>query len=271
MSENGKIIRYFGGKGGVFIDTLLPYFPKSDIYIEPFGGSATMLLNQRTPIEIYNDMYENVYSLFKVISSIEMFPLFQRKCELAFFSEQLREESKKALKGDLSIIDRAFHYFYINRTSRNGVGGFCVNLSIRRGMAKSTSDFLSCVDGLEAFYQRLKSVIFMNRDALDIINEFDKKNVFFYLDPPYHHSTRGSTRYPCDMTDEKQAQFLGLIVKSNAKVLISGYDCEYYKVLEENGWWKESFAVKTVSADNKPKSKIETIWGNYEKPISSLF
>lgn len=260
-------IKYYGGKNNM-LKQILQYFPKFEdyhVYLEPFGGSAGVLLSQPLGhVEIYNDLYNNVYSLYKVISDKELFIKFKEKCDLAIYHEQVSCEYRDLLKNnDLDIIDRAFYYWYVNRSRHNGIGGFSTNCYIRRGMSKSTSDFLSCIDRLKEIHDRLSAVMILNRDALEVIKKFDAPNVFIYSDSPYHWSTRTSSRYPVDMDNDKQQEYLNLLLTLKSKVLISGYDCDAYKILENNGWNKITFDVKTTSGDFKKKTKQETLWKNY--------
>jgi DNA adenine methylase len=260
-------IKYFGGKGTMF-NNILEYFPKREeynTYIEPFGGSYSIgLKKEPVEIEIYNDMEQNVYSLYKVLSDPDMFRVFKEKCDLALYSEDLRSEFKENLKReDLPIVERAFCFFYVNRTSHNGVGGFSRNTYIRRGMSKSISDFLSSIDRLDELHNRLSRVIVTNTDGIELINKYNTSNVFLYCDPPYEQSTRTSTRYKVDMNREQHVAFLHAVMISDAKILISGYDCELYDLLEKGGWNKVSFDVKTIDGNFKPKTKTEYLFYNY--------
>jgi len=260
-------IKYFGGKGTMF-KNIIQYFPDKteyDIYIEPFGGSFSIGL-QKEPhvIEIYNDLEKNVYSLYKVLSDPEHFKKFKEKCDIILYDDNIRKEFKDLLKKDnLDIIDRAFYFFYVNRTSHNGIGGYSINTVIRRSMSKSVSDFLSSIDRLPELHDRLSRVIVSNTDGIDLIKRYDTPKAFFYCDPPYHQSTRTSTRYDVDMNDETQKKFLNTVIESKAKILISGYDCDEYSILEKNGFKKNSFDVKTISGTFKRKTKIEILWKNY--------
>jgi len=262
-------IRYFGGKGNGLCKRLLSYFPdnyKEMNYLEPFGGSAAVLFDKEiSPIEIYNDIEENVYSLFKVLSDKDLFKEFKDKCDLTPYSKQIMEEFKLSLREDnLSILERAYKYFIVNRTAYNGHGGFSASPVIRRKMSKSVSDYLSTVDRLYDIHQRLSKVIIHNRDAVDLIKKYDKENWMLYLDPPYHWSTRTAARYKEDMDVEKQQEFLNALIGcENAKILVSGYDCEEYDILVDNGWNKISFEVKTQNTNREGKTKVETIWFNY--------
>jgi DNA adenine methylase len=260
-------IRYFGSKGG-FYNKIIEQFPKEpyDIYVEPYGGTYIVGLQKpEVPVEIYNDLEQNVYSLYKVIGDKKMFEEFKQKCDLSLYSEDLRNEYKSELKNELSLVDRAFYFFYVNRTSHNGIGGFSMNSSIRRKMSKATSDYLSCIDRLPELHQRLSKVMITNMDGVKLIEKYkDKPNCLIYADPPYHQSTRTGARYKQDMDDKQQEQFVESVLNSKAKILISGYDCELYDRLTENGFTKIQFEVKTIDGNFNPKTKTETLWKNYE-------
>lgn len=260
-------IKYFGGKNGMFKE-IFKYYPDPntyETYIEPFGGSYALglKLDPIPKVEIYNDLEQNVYSLYKVLSDKELFDKFKNKCDLYPYSEDFREEFKNKLKEELSILDRAFYYFYVNRTSHNGIGGFSMNLIPRRNMAKSVSDFLSTVDRLPELHQRLSRVIVTNKDGIELIKKHDREDTFIYCDPPYDHSTRTNYRYKVDMDNDLQNKFLDSVINSKSKILISGYNCELYSKLEDMGFKRIDFDVNTVDGNRKPKTKTESLWMNY--------
>lgn len=256
-------IKYFGGKGTMF-NKIFEHFPENyTTYIEPFGGSFSMGLKQECPIEIYNDLEQNVYSLYKVIADKFKFDEFKFMADLHPYSEDFRKDFKDKLKDEnITDVERAFYFYYVNRTSRNGVGGFSTNMVIRRNMSKSTSDYLSSVDRLLELHQRLSKVIILNRDGLSIIEKYNDPNTLIYCDPPYHHKTRTNFRYKQDMTNDEQLLFLDVVNKSKSKILISGYKNDVYDEYLKD-WEEISFVVKTISGNFKKKNKIETLWRNY--------
>ena len=261
-------IRYYGSKGG-FYNKIIEHFPETeyDTYIEPYGGTYIVgLMSNPAKVQIYNDLEQNVYSLYKVLSDKEMFNQFKEKCDLVFYSEDIRKECKENLKNDeLSLVDRAFNFFYANRTSHNGIGGFSMNSSIRRKMSKAVSDYLSCVDRLPELHQRLSKVMITNMDGVKLIEKYkNEPSCLIYADPPYEQSTRTNARYKEDMDRDGHIKFLDSVIDSKAKILISGYDCELYNRLTDNGFIKVHFDVKTVDGNHKPKTKTETLWKNYE-------
>lgn len=261
-------IRYYGGKS-LIINKLKEYFPKDfDTYVEPFGGSFSVGLTVDCPNMVYNDLDLNVFALYRVLNDSHLFSIFKQRCDLAVYSENFRQLYKQRLKDHdyENIVDKAFYFFYVNRTSHNGHGGFSINTSIRRNMSKSVSDFLSSIDRLPELHEKLSKVIISNTDGIKLINKFDRNNCFIYLDPPYHRSTRGSAKYDVDMDDNQQEDLIKTVLGvRQAKCLLSGYDCDLYSNLEKSGWNKESFEVKTTDSKMNSKTKIETVWFNYNR------
>ena len=61
------VLRYPGAKNRI-ADWIVQYFPKHDVYLEPFCGSAAVLLNkEQSRLETINDIDDNVTNLFKVL------------------------------------------------------------------------------------------------------------------------------------------------------------------------------------------------------------
>ena len=255
-------IKYYGGKT-IMNKEIIKHFPfptEYDVYCEGFGGGASILFNKEIdPVEVYNDLGQNVYSLFKVLSNKEMFERLKEKMDIALYSAQLRQEYKEMLKrDDLSLEERAYCFLYVNRTSFNGVGGFSTTLSIRRGMARSASDFLSMVEGLPQVHQRLSRVIVENRDIIDFIEKYDNERTFFYLDPPYVKETRKSSQnYEVEMSNEEHERLIDTVLKAKGKFLISGYYHPIYDKLETK------FERIDFKSPNSGSTAIESLWKNY--------
>lgn len=259
-------IKYFGSKGG-FYNKIIEFFPPMDeihTYIEPFGGSYSVGFKKDiVPVEIYNDLEQNVYCLYKVIGDPELYPQFKQKCDLAIYSEDFRTEYKEKLKEELDIVDRAFYFYYVNRTSHNGIGGFSSNTHIRRNMSKSVSDFLSAIDRMDALHDRLSKVIIRNTDGIGLLKKYNNPNTLIYCDPPYEQSTRSAARYKVDMNRDQHEEFIEAVIGSKSKILISGYHCDLYNKLLDNGFKMSSFEVNTIDGNFKKKVKVETLYYNY--------
>lgn len=280
MNNMKNIITYFGGKNASS-KTILSYFPDTseyDIYLELFGGSAAALLNkEKSKCEIYNDLDKNVYSLYKCVSDKKLRDQLQEKCLLCIFSEDLRLEYKELLsEKKISILDRAFYFWYVNRTSRNGNvnSSFRVDTTIHYNFSRSISGFFSSIEAMRDIYQRLQQVIFHNRDALFLLEKYrkDPRN-FIYLDPPYHTDTRSGERYNIDFSVEQHQKLLSMLIAPNtkAKILLSGYYHDDYKVLELNNFKRDEFEIFLRYGKKKDANRaIESVWFNYSRRQTNL-
>lgn len=254
-------IKYYGGKT-LMTDQLLAQFPDSyAVYIEAFGGGGSLLFAKpQTGSEIYNDLGENVYSLFKVLSDDSLFAELRRRLDLSYYSAQLREEYKERLDTDksLSLLDRAYMFFYVSRSSFNSVGGFSVTYrQTIRNMARSTADFLGTIDRLPEIHQRLSSVIIEHKDALELLEKYNAPDVFMYLDPPYVKKTRKSNQtYECELSDFDHERLVDLCLNFKGKILLSGYDNPIYDRL------LPTFEKVELSDPNNPNAR-EFVWRNY--------
>ena len=107
--------------------------------------------------------------------------------------------------------------------------------------------------------ERLRMVQIENRPALEVMQRFDYPDVFMYLDPPYLLSARSGKQYRHEMTDADHEELLATIIKSRAKIMISGYESDLYNDYLK-GWKKEYFQ----SSAEYHGTRQEVIWMNYE-------
>lgn len=108
---------------------------------------------------------------------------------------------------------------------------------------------------------RLKDAQIECKDAVQLIEEYNRSNVLIYADPPYIHSTRKSKHYKNEFTDDKHIELLNALKRHRGPVLLSGYDSEIYKE-HLPGWKSRNFEIKTGFTGWERKTAVEILWMN---------
>lgn len=260
------VLRYLGAKNRL-ADWIISFFPEHSIYVEPFGGSAAVLLN-KTPVEIevYNDLYDDVVNLFQVIRSGRYTELMEQ-VNMTPFSEREYELSARDKSGDEIERARKFLVCSFMAVSCDGMfrkTGFRRDRNANCGRVVGKWQKLPGI--IKEAHERLSGVTIRKQDALDIIREYDSPDTLFYLDPPYMHETRTKDgRYAFEYTRAEHELLLDLIVNLKAKVILSGYDNELYKS-RLPGWKIEKKATESM----RRSQRTEVLWMNF-LPEGMLF
>ena len=248
----------FGWYGGKYshLDWLLPLLPDIHHYCEPFGGSASVLLNREpSPVETYNDLDGEVVNFFRVLRD--------QKEELLYaigMTPFSREEFALAIQANgngknLSALERARRFFVRARQVRTGLAqtasigrwANCLQTS-RAGMAGAVSRWLGSVEGLEYIATRLLRVQIENDDAIKVIQRYDSPETLFYCDLPYPHESRGDSKaYAFEMSDAEHRKLRVVLSQAAGKVAVSGYDCELMNELYSDWNIHEAKPKKAMS------------------------
>lgn len=260
---------WFGGKYSC-LNWLLPIIDETPhhLYCEPFGGSASVILNKKpSKIDVYNDLYSDVVTFFRVLRNQGQELI--RELHLTPCSREEFANSCTFTDGDTDL-EKARKFFIRARQVRLGLAttaspgrwSYDKNTS-RRGMALTVSRWLNAVDGLEEVYNRLQTIQLENLDAIELIKRYDAENALFYLDPPYPMSTRsGGKSYKKEF--DQHEELLNLIKSVKAKVIISSYENEFYEK-ELTAWDKKIIDVDASSARSSKNSskRVEVVWKNF--------
>ncbi len=262
------VLRYHGGKWKL-APWLIDHFPMHRVYVEPFAGGASVLMRKpRSYAEVYNDRWDEVVRVFRVlrdpIKSSELAGLLR----LTPFSRTEFDGAGSeaiALLPELEAVRltifRSFAGFGSAATNAKYSTGFRSN-SNRSGTTPA-HDWLNYPKHLREFTARLSGVIIENRDALDLIPQHDSPETFFYVDPPYPHSTRnmqrGNAAYECEMTDDDHRRLAGCLHQVQGKVLLSGYPCDLYDSELYRDWQR----VEVAHLADGARQRTEVAWMNY--------
>jgi hypothetical protein len=131
------VLRWHGGKWKL-APWIISFFPSHRVYVEPFGGAASVLLRkERAYAEVYNDLDDDVVNLFRVLQNPEQGGALVRLLELTPFARTEFElgwdETDDHVEKARRLIIRAFMGFGSNAHSDKGRGhkttGFRANSS----------------------------------------------------------------------------------------------------------------------------------------------
>ena len=249
---------------------IINIFPKHKLYCEVFGGAGHILF-RKTPslIEVYNDIHSGLYLFFKYLRNEETREKLITQIQLTPYSREEFNSSKNWMyeKNELEKVRK----FYVRTMQAVGCnGGWCyTKSSSRRGMSQAVSRWLRNVDeNMPDVVERLREIQIEHLDFRKCIKKYDKKDTLFYLDPPYVQGTRGLKKgYDNEMSEKDHKDLVDILINIEGKAILSGYDNNIYKRLEENGWKKLFLGnyAKSSMCTNEGKLKVgqEFVWINF--------
>ncbi len=269
-------LKWHGGKA-YLASKIVALMPPHLHYVEPFAGGLSVLLakNPEGVSEVVNDLNFGLTNFWNMLKDDEAFTLFSRELEATPFSEvewvcaDPAEQIPKPI-GTAGRLENAVAFFIRCRQSMAGRMKDFAPLSrtrVRRGMNEQASAWLTTVEGLPAVHERLKRVVILNRDALDVIRQQDGPQTLFYLDPPYLHETRVTTgEYKHEMTAEQHADLLEQLGLLQGKFMLSGYRSTLYDSHATiRRWHRVDFDLPNNASSKKSKDrKTECVWCNFK-------
>ena len=263
------------------VNKLLPLIPKHHTYVEVFGGAANLLLaKEPSPVEVYNDIDSGLVNFFRVIRDKDKFKRFYEQVVLIPYSREEYYYCRDTWRDEGDDVLRAVKWFVAARQNFSGhLGGswgYAVTAS-SRGMAQTTSKYLSTIEMLPEISKRLMMVQIEYGDFRKVIKTFDTEETFFYLDPPYVLETRrGGKVYTNELTLKDHEELVDILLHIKGKAMLSGYEHDVYLPLERAGWTKFLFKSKCYitgrtrgtkhlyNEEEKHKlNRIECVWLNY--------
>ena len=255
-------LRFHGAKW-LLAQWILAHFPQHECYVEPFGGSAAVLLQKpRSWLEVYNDKDREVVGFFRalreqpadLIRAIELTPFSKVEWELA------QQHDPDPIESARRFYVRAYQSI-AGATAQWNTGWRRQKVVSKQNGKKAMTPAAISFMGTEHLYQvaaRLRGVMLECDDAGSVIERYDSPETLFYLDPPYPSSTRGRWKkhaYAHEMTDDQHCELARAACAACGFVLISGYQCELYDRLYAT--WRRFDKVARV---NGPGSSVESLW-----------
>lgn len=250
-------------------DWILAHFPLAtayDTYVEPFGGSASVMMRKpRSEYEVYNDLDGEIVNVFRVLQDDTQSERLNELLRLTPYARTEFELSYKPTDDPVEqarrTIFRAFSGFGSAAATKGRTGFRGFSGSSGRGV-NPASYWSRYPENLAVFGERLSGVVLENRPALDVMKDRDGQRVMHYVDPPYVHTTRalGSDKgcYRHEMTDGDHEYFLNAIRDLEGFVVLSGYDCELYR--DKLSDWSLVSSEVPASGNKGTVFRTESLW-----------
>lgn len=242
------VLRWHGGKWKL-APWILSFFPPHRVYVEPFGGAASILIRkERSYAEVYNDLDGEVVNLFRVlrdgpaaarlVADLELTPFARAEFEGAYLDTE--DDVERARR----LCIRSIMGFGSNGHNIRVKTGFRAN-SNRSGTVPS-GDWRNYPEILPDIIDRLRGVTIENRDAVECMRQHDSLETLHYVDPPYLPETRSLANpydlkyrggkgtahragmYTHEMAAEDHAGLLGALPTLTGMVILSGYPHAMY-------------------------------------------
>jgi len=264
-------VSYVGGKYHL-AKWIISNFPEHDVYVEPFGGSAHVLV-QKYPskLEVYNDINIDIVNLFRVLQNKtkrkELIELLQFTPYSRKWFCDLRDGKYEAPTKDEEV-KKAYRFIALSKQAFNGkVNNTTPSWSSNLDKAILTSSFINFTNKyIYELIDRFKQVQIESLDFKKLIKRYDSPETLFYCDPPYwdyedYYKERFSKQDHVDL-----AKMLNNI---EGKACVSYSPFEKLSELYPTAKWRRVERERAVSLQKKKKGEkrekaIELLIMNYD-------
>lgn len=267
-------LRWHGGKW-LLAPWIIAQFPPHRIYTEPFGGGASVLMRkQRSYAEVYNDLDDELVTLFRVmqsdradrlVKSLKLTPFARSEFENAY---EIAEDPVEIAR---RLIVRSFMGFGSGLAICRRSTGFRADSN--KSGSTPARDWANYPNALRALIERMRGVVIEQKPAVEILRKHDGPETLHYVDPPYVHDTRSSKReggtlhhrYAHELTDADHEELLSTLCALEGMVALSGYDHPLYA--ERLVGWRR-IERQTHAAGARPRTEV--LWLNYPENMGRL-
>lgn len=237
-----------GGKTKIAGD-IVKRIPPHKTYVEPFvGGGSVFFKKEPAEVEVINDKDRDIAGFYKGVKSVRAEDI--KKINMSPSRERYNRLLKLKPRTPKEQVEKTL---YLNKRSwagKMGEGNYAPSFEKRdkdRGV-------MHLKQNAHEYQQRLKNVKVYNRDFEPVIKQYDSKNTFFYLDPPYYNVSKKIYVHE----DVTPVQVHNTVKGIKGKFLLS-----YNNVPEVRKEFKD-YNIKTI------KQTYELRGGDNKQPVTEL-
>jgi DNA adenine methylase len=186
VMEGGDLKPFFSRQGNKFLlrDRIIPFIPPHKRYVELFAGSGAIFFNKDKAEEnILNDLDKTTYNNFRLIKSAPT--------DMSSYSNI-----------DISTVDKVKQFYtkHINAKNTTPVQLILNKVISSTGFSGKpvpnvngiykTFEIKRSVDRLPEYKEKLKGAKILNQDYAKVVDKYDSKDTFFFIDPPYENTDK---------------------------------------------------------------------------------
>jgi len=264
-------LRYHGGKW-LLAPWIISHLPPHRVYVEPFGGAASVLLRKpRSYAEVYNDMDNQIVSFFRVLQDPSQADELLRTLRLTPFAraefDLSYEVTDNPVESARRLLIRSFMGFGSDGCTGPNKTGFRANSN--RSGSTPARDWINLPDSHQHLTARLSGVVVENRPAVDIMAQHDGPETLHYVDPPYVRSTRAMPsrdNYVFEMDDKEHEDLIDVLASLDGAVVLSGYRGDIYDNMLSD--WRR---IDRAAHADGALDRTESLWLNKRADVQDMF
>ena len=258
----GKI---HGGKS-YLARRIVAEFPPHDVYVEPFFGMGSVLLNKpKVHVEHACDVNEELIQFWLMLqraprSLVEMMEVTPY-CQASFDEAQVYLDHPYPY--DANRV--SFSWYVRQRMSRGGLGTYFADSERERGgQPEGINSWETMQSMIPRIAERVQGVHFgcMSWEHMTV---WDGLQTLYYLDPPYLPSTRTAKHSygPHEMSMGDHLRLLATALRLQGMVALSGYSNPIYDHALA-GWRRLEWEMPNHAGQGKKKGRrTECLWVNW--------
>ncbi len=270
MTKTPRTLASYPGHKLMLAEKYEQYYPPHRIFASPFGGmGGEIMAKQPSRIEIWNDVDDHVYSVFKVLQNDKeyrrLLDLLKNKTpngrrQYEDCSRILAEHPCKHPR-----VRKAWAFLVCSAIGYRGphpslARSWSTNLSHGDRATKLLLDLPTVLD---LWRQRFRRVRLEHTDWFGVFRRYDSPTTFWFVDPPYHPATLTSHAplYRHVLMLAEHEKLLRTLLGAKGFILLCGYDQALYASYLFH-WRRVSFDTRAIMGRGTPRK--EQIWMNYE-------
>ncbi len=261
------MLRWLGGKYRL-AHKIVALMPPHRIYVEPFGGAASVLLAKpRAYNEVLNDLDGELVNLYRVLRRPDLARALIARLRLTPYAEAeyrlALEPSDEPIERAARLIIRSHMGHGSNAAQASRATGF--RSDGRSGSTNVAGEWAALARTMRQITRRLRGVTLRQEPAGRLIDLYRDPKVLIYLDPPYLPDTRSGKQkggepyhaYAHEMTLAEHRDMLAQLADHPAMIILSGYPSDLYDSALQ-GWEVREFEARAHR--NAPRREV--LWIN---------